>query len=164
MSSDGGYDLSSKIDKMLEHEIDTLNDHLPRARIRLSDLLKEDNPHFVTRNGEISVFKAEELGWLSEEVPTQFHSSIRLPIVLLRRLDYGPGIHSISGNKTELFMVHKILGYDDLSWENFASWTSSEQLARPQVQVLRQKMPSTTTIGIVFTTTRDFRKSDSLKS
>lgn len=149
---------------MLEHEIDTLNDHLPRARIRLSDLLKEEYPHFTTRSGERSVFKTEELEWLSKEVPKQFHSSIRLPIVLLRRLDYGPGIHSISGNKTELFMVHKILGYDNLEWEKLAVWKPVEQLARPQVQILRQKMPSTTSLGIVFTTLRDSKKIDSLKS
>lgn len=156
--------MNSKIDKMLEHEIDTINDHLPRARIRLSDLLKEDNPHFVTRSGEKSVFKAAELEWLSKEVPKRFHSSIRLPIVLLRRLDYGAGIHSVSGNKTELFMIHKILGYDNLAWENFPAWVSVERLARPQVQILRQKMPSTTTIGIVFATARDSGKNDTLKN
>lgn len=155
--------MNSKMDKMLEHEMDTLNDHLPRARIRLTDLLKEEKPHFVTRSGDKSVFKVEELEWLSKEVPTQFHDSIRLPIVLLRRLDYGPGIHSVSGNKTELFMIHRILGYDNLEWKNFAVWKPVERLARPQVQVLRQKMPSTSSLGIVLTTSRDTKKSDSLK-
>ena len=76
--------MNSKIDKLIEHDIDTLNDHLPRARIRLVHLLKEDNPHFMTRSGEKSVFKIEELEWLRNEVPKQFHNSIRLPIVLLR--------------------------------------------------------------------------------
>jgi uncharacterized protein (UPF0216 family) len=151
--------VNSKIEKILEHEIDTLNDHLPRARTRLSDLLKEKDPHYITRSGEKSIFKVEELEWLSKEVPTQFHSSIRLPIVLLRRLDYGPGIHSVSGNKTELFMIYKILGYDDLEWKNFADWKPIERLARPQVQIIRQKLSSTTSLGIVFTTKRD----DSLK-
>jgi uncharacterized protein (UPF0216 family) len=152
------------MDKIIEQEIDILNDHLPRARTRLSDLLKEEDPHFMTRSGEKSIFKAEELEWLSKEVPKQFHYSIRLPIVLLRRLDYGPGIHSVSGNKTELFMIHKVLGYDDLEWEKLAAWKPVEQLARPQVQILRQKMPSTTSLGIVFTTLRDSKKSDSLKN
>ena len=156
--------MNSKIDKLLEHEIDKLNDHLPRARNRLSDLLKEEDPHFMTRSNEKSVFKAEELEWLRMEVPKQFHSAIRLPIVLLRRLDHGPGIHSVSGNKTELFMIHKILGYDDLEWENLATWKLVEHLARPQVQIIRQKMPSTSSLGIVFTTVRDSRKNDSLKS
>lgn len=150
--------MNSKMDKLLEHEIDTLNDHLPRARIRLVDLLKEENPHYVTRSGERSVFKGEELEWLSKEVPKKLHEFIRLPIVLLRRLDQGQGIHSISGNKTELFMIHKILGYDDLLWENFTTWKPVDHLARPQVQIIRQKLPSTTSLGIVFTTLRDSRE------
>ena len=156
--------MNSRIDKMLEHEIDTLNDHLPRARIRFSDLLKEEDPHFMTRSGEKSVFKAEELDWLSKEVPKNLHHSIRLPIVLLRRLDLGQGIHSVSGNKVELFMIHKVLGYDDLAWDKFAAWKPIEQLARPQVQIIRKKMPSTTSLGIVLTTTRESRISDSLKN
>ncbi len=150
--------MSSKIDKMLEHDIDTLNDHLPHARINLADLLKHDDPHFITRSGEKSVFKVEELEWLRKDIPTQFHASIRLPIVLLRRLDYGPGIHSVAGNKTELFMIHKVLGYDDLAWDNFTTWKPIEKLARPQVQIIRKKMPSTTSLGIVLTTSRDTKK------
>jgi len=134
--------VNSKIDKLIEHDIDTLNDHLPRARIRLTHLLKEENPHFMTRSGEKSVFKDEELEWLNDEIPKRFHNSIRLPIVLL----------------------HKILGYDDLVWENFAIWKPVEHLSRPQVQIIRQKMPSTTSLGIVFTTSRDSKRSDSLKS
>lgn len=150
--------MNSKMDKLLQHEIDTLNDHLPRARIRLVDLLKEENPHFVTRCGDKSVFKVEELEWLSKEIPKRLHESIRLPIVILRRLDQGQGIHSVSGNKTELFMIHKILGYDDLSWKDFNGWIPIEQLARPQVQKIRHKMPSTTTIGIVFTSDKKNQK------
>ena len=155
--------MSSKIDKMLEHDIDTLNDHLPHARISLADLLQKKNPHFITRSGEKSVFKVEELEWLSKEVPTKFHNSIRLPIVLLRRLDYGRGIHSVAGNKTELFMIHKVLGYDDLAWEDFTAWKPVERLARPQVQTIRKRMSSTTSIGIVLTTSRDTKKNESFK-
>ncbi len=164
MSGNGGNEVNSKFDKMLEHDIDTMNDHLPRARIRLSDLLKEQDPHFTTRSGERSVFKREELKWLSREVPKNHHHSIRLPIVLLRRLDFGPGIHSISGNKIELFMINRVLGYDDLGWENIAKWTPVEQLARPQVQILRKKMPSTTSLGIVLASSRDSKNNDSLKN
>jgi len=156
--------VNSKIDKMLEHEIDTLNDHLPRSRIYLVDLLKGENPHYITRSGEKSVFKAEELEWFENEVPVKYHKSIRLPIVLLRRLDHGPGIHTVAGNKTELFIIHRILGYDDLEWENFTTWKPVEQLARPQVQILRQKLPSTTSLGIVLVTSRDTRRNDSVKS
>jgi uncharacterized protein (UPF0216 family) len=144
--------LSPSIDKLIEHEIDTLNDHLPEKRITLQELSESGKPFFVTRSGEKSIFRQEEIDWLKQQVPNRFQDSIRLPIVILRRLDYGMGIYTVAGNKTELFMIHKILGYVDLGWEKFAMWTPIEQLARPQVQALRRMMPSTSCIGIVITT------------
>ncbi|MBY8997846.1 MAG: DUF61 family protein [Candidatus Thorarchaeota archaeon] len=140
--------MSGFIDKMIEHDIDTLNDHLPESRVPLSDLIGLDSPQFKTRIGEVSVFRIEEIEEISLEVPERFHRDIRLPIVFLRRLDYGPGIYTIAGSKAELFMLHRIIGYVDLGWEDFATWKSVEKLARPQVQLLRRKLPSTTSIGI----------------
>lgn len=144
--------MSPFIEKMIERDIDTLNDHLPESRHPLSELIEADSPQFRTRDGEISVFRKEELAELAAEVPSMFHDDIRLPIVLLRRLDYGSGIYTIAGNKVELFMIHRILGYVDLGWENFGGWKPVEKLAKPQVQVLRRKLPSTTSIGIALST------------
>ena len=140
--------MSKFIDKMIEHDIDTLNDHLPETRVPLSDLIGVESPQFRTRVGEVSVFRVEEIETLSLEVPRAFHEQIRLPIIVLRRLDYGPGIYTLAGNKAELFMVHRIIGYVDLGWTDFASWKPVEKLARPQVQLLRRKLPSSTSIGI----------------
>ena len=136
------------MDKMIEHDIDTLNDHLPESRVPLSELIGIDSPRFKTRIGETSVFRVEEIEQILLEVPKEFYSDIRLPIVVLRRMDYGEGIYTVAGNKTELFMVHRIIGYVDLEWKDFAKWKPIERLARPHVQILRQKLPSTTTIGI----------------
>ncbi len=143
--------MSGFIDKMIEHDIDTLNDHLPEARVHLSDLIGLDSPEFKTRIGEVSVFRVEEIEEIALDVPKRFHKDIRLPIVLLRRLDHGPGIYTIAGSKAELFMVHRFIGYVDLEWEDFAKWEPVEKLARPQVQILRRKLPSTTSIGIGMT-------------
>jgi uncharacterized protein (UPF0216 family) len=144
--------LSPSIEKLIEHEIDTLNDHLPETRVTLKELSESSKTYFVTRSGEKSIFRREEIDWLQQQVPNRFHDSIRLPIVILRRMDQGLGIYTVAGNKTELFMIHRILGYVDLEWENFATWKPVEQLARPQVQALRRKMPSTSCIGIVLGT------------
>ena len=152
--------MSPGIDNFLQHEIDTLNDHLPENRVTLKALLAQDRPRFYTKCGNESAFRIEDIEFLKQEIPEVFHDEIRLPIVILRRLDYGPGIYTIAGNKAELFTIHKILGYDDLSWENFNSWRPVEQLARPQVQLIRQKMPTTTTIGIVFASDRTKPKND----
>jgi len=144
--------LNPSIDRLIEHEIDTLNDHLPETRVTLKDLIESGKSFYVTRSGEKSIFRGEEIEWLRGQVPNQFHDSVRLPIVILRRLDHGLGIYTVAGNKTELFMIHRILGYVNLEWKNFASWKPIEQLARPQVQSIRKKMPSTSCLGIVFAT------------
>ncbi|TET10682.1 MAG: DUF61 family protein [Candidatus Thorarchaeota archaeon] len=144
--------MSPFIEKMIERDIDTLNDHLPESRHPLSELLETDSPQFRTRDSNVSVFRKDELEELAAEVPSRFHDDVRLPIVLLRRLDYGVGIYTIAGNKVELFMIFRIIGYVDLEWENIGDWKPVEKLARPQVQVLRQKLPSTTSIGIAMST------------
>jgi uncharacterized protein (UPF0216 family) len=140
--------LSKFLDKMIEHDIDTLNDHLPESRVPLSELIGLDSPRFKTRIGETSVFRVEEIEELLLEVPKEFYADIRLPIVVLRRMDYGESIYTVAGNKAELFMVHRIIGYVDLEWKDFAEWKPIERLARPHVQILRRRLPSTTTIGI----------------
>ncbi len=156
--------MSPGIDSFIQHEIDTLNNHLPEYRVTLKELLTQDIPKFYTKCGEESVFRIEDIQFLKEEIPEAFHNDIRLPIIILRRLDYGPGIYTVAGNKAELFTIHKVLGYDNLSWENFNSWIPVEQLARPQVQMIRQKMPSTTTIGIVFTSDKKRLKNNNSNS
>lgn len=140
--------MSKFIDKMIEHDIDSLNDHLPESRVPLSDLIGVDSPQFRTRIGEVSVFHVEEIGKLALEVPEQFHEDIQLPIIILRRLDYGAGIYTVAGNKAELFTVHRVIESTDMEWGDFPKWKPIEQLARPQVQILRRRLPSTTTIGI----------------
>ncbi len=126
----------------------------------MSDLIGVNSPHFKTRVGEVSVFRVEEIEELALEVPKRFHEEIGLPIVILRRLDYGTGIYTIAGNKAELFMVHRIIGYVDLGWEDFAQWKPVEKLARPQVQALRRKLPSTSTIGIAMSKEKPSPNSD----
>jgi uncharacterized protein (UPF0216 family) len=155
--------VSPIIDRLIEHEIDTLNDHLPESRVTLRELIESDKSYFITRCGEKSVFRREEIQWLQEQVPERFYDEIRLPIVILRRLDYGPGIYTMAGNKYELFMIHQVLGYVDLDWENFATWKPVEQLARPQVRIIRQKMSTLSCIGIVYAT-KEKTKNDSSPS
>ena len=146
--------MSSRIEKLIDSEIDTINDHLPRTRHSLVDLINADAPGFLTKTGETSVMKMEEIKYLAKDVPEKFHSDVMLPIVLLRRLDLGRGIYTIAGSKIELFLVHRVIqqavGQVDLEWDRLDSWEPVERLARPHVQVLRRKLSSTTCIGFAF--------------
>jgi uncharacterized protein (UPF0216 family) len=135
---------------MIENEIDASNDHLPAKKISLSELLGSNTPSFDTRGGETSLFLKHEIEMLAKEIPTKYHEEFMLPIVILRRMDLGTGIFTVAGSKTELFFVHKVLGQDNLHWDDLISWRPVDRLARPQVQLIRRKLSSTTTLG--FTT------------
>ncbi|MFW9850038.1 MAG: DUF61 family protein [Candidatus Thorarchaeota archaeon] len=142
--------MSRFIEKMIENEIDTSNDHLPAKRVALSELIQHDSPSFPTRGGESSLFLKHEIEALANEIPIEFHNDFMLPIVILRRMDLGTGIFTVAGSKVELFLIHKILSQDSLQWRDLVSWNPIDRLARPQVQFVRRKLPSTTTLG--FTT------------
>ena len=141
--------MSRFIERLIEREIDSANDHLPVRRIPLSELVDSDSPSFKTRGGEDSVFLKAEISMLAEEVPSVHHGSIMLPIVILRRRDLGSGIYTVTGSKIELFLVHRFLEQDGLGWDEINSWKSTERYARPQIQILRRKLSSTTQLGFV---------------
>ncbi|MHA1576237.1 MAG: DUF61 family protein [Candidatus Thorarchaeota archaeon] len=141
--------MSRFIERLIEQEIDSANDHLPVRKVPLDELIASDNPSFKTRGGEVSAFLTSEISMLAEEVPSIHHSSIRLPIVILRRRDLGSGIYTATGSKIELFLIQRFLELDSLGWDEINRWKQVERFARPQIQVLRRKLSSTTQLGFV---------------
>ena len=141
--------MSHFIERLIEHEIDSANDHLPVRRIPLSELVDSDSPSFKTRGNEVSAFLKDEISMLAEKVPSIHHGSIMLPIVILRRRDLGSGIYTVTGSKAELFLVHRFVGLDGLGWDEINRWKPVDRYARPQIQILRRKLSSTTQLGFV---------------
>lgn len=74
---------------------------------------------------------------------------MKLPIVILRWMDYDSGMHTVAGSKANLFTIHRVLGYVDLNWEAFASWQPLEDLVLPRVQLLHSTLSFTTALIIV---------------
>jgi uncharacterized protein (UPF0216 family) len=146
--------VSRFIERMLENDIDTANDHLPVKKESLASLLKEEKPMYLTRGREHSRFIVDEIQTLSKEIPPEHHESFMLPIVILRRMDLGAGIHSVAGSKTELFLIHRML-HPGSEWVNLPQWRPIDRLARPQVQIIRRKLPSTTCLGFTTSFTSD---------
>ncbi len=141
------------LERMIEREIDSANDHLPVRRIPLTDLLSSDTPSFKMRNGEDSMFLKDEVQMFADKIPSVHHSSIMLPVVILRRRDLGSGIYTVTGSKVELFFIQQLLGYVDLGWDEFTRWETVDRFVRPQIQLVRRKLPSTSVIGFVGTST-----------
>ena len=149
----------NSFDKILEHEIDSANEHLPAKKVALREIVESGNLSYPTKGGEISSFRQEEIELLVKMVPEHLHGEIKLPIVILRRMDLGTGIFSVAGGKVELFLVFRIIQDSDaIEWDDFTFWTPIERYARLQIQILRRKLPSTTTIGFTLTPSEDNKK------
>jgi uncharacterized protein (UPF0216 family) len=131
----------------LEREIAQINDHMPKTKKPLSELLKEKTPGFITREGQKSAVRVEELKELAKLVPPEYHSKIMLPFTILRRTSLGSGAHTIGGSKLEQFTVLLILGRVESPFESWRSTELPRIIYSPEVGFLKQKLPSTLTIG-----------------
>jgi uncharacterized protein (UPF0216 family) len=131
----------------IEKEITQLNDHMPRTKKSLSQLLSEPSPAFTTRDGQRSAVKNEELESLADLVPSKYYDQIMLPFTILRRTSLGPGAHTIGGSKLEQFTILFILGKIGSSFETWRELSLPRIIYSPEVALLRQKLPTTLTIG-----------------
>lgn len=149
--------MSSFFDRMIEREIDIANDHLPKTRPTMREILETGDSTYETRGGERSLIRNQEIQELLKEIPPEFHNQIQLPIVILRRMDLGSGIYTIAGSRAELFLVHRVIsaavGQVNLAWSELMDWKPIEKIVRPEVQIVRKRYPSATVIG--FTTIVD---------
>ena len=76
-------------------------------------------------------------------------------------MDLGAGIFSVAGGKVELYLVFGIIQETDpIDWEEISFWTPIERYARLQIQRLRRKLPSTTTIGFTLTPSEEDKKNE----
>jgi uncharacterized protein (UPF0216 family) len=131
----------------LEKEIAQLNNHMPKAKKTLLQLLSEDAPAFITRDGQRSAVRREELETLATTIPKGLHDQIRLPFTVLRRTTLGPGAHTVGGSKLEQFSVHKILGKIKNPYSMWRECNLPRIIYSPEVAILRRKLPTTLMIG-----------------
>jgi uncharacterized protein (UPF0216 family) len=131
----------------LEREIAQINDHMPRTKKSLSELLNEKAPGFTTREGQKSAVRHEDLKALAKVVPPEYHSTIMLPFTILRRTTLGPSAHTIGGSKLEQFIILFILGKVDGPFEMWRSADLPRIIYSPEVGLLKQKFPTIITVG-----------------
>jgi uncharacterized protein (UPF0216 family) len=124
--------------------VEKLNDHLPKEYKTLDELLSMDSPSVKARDGGEIIFDRGELELLAQLIPKELYGQLRLPIVLLRRVDLGPGTFSLSGGKVEAYLALKLLGQVDV---NLDEVELPIYIYRPQVQELRRKLRTLTVIG-----------------
>ncbi len=134
-----------RIDRLLSRQLQAMNRHLAKEKRSLSELLKEEKPRVMLRDGMPHYFKKKELELLAELLPREKHKILRLPIYIeLSSSRFGKGTARVCG-VAEVQVISKLLERKTEGDEMF--------IYRPEIRVVRKKLPTTT--QYMFTTTLD---------
>lgn len=141
-------DRENFFDAMLQNELRKLNTHLPKNRKTIRELLSENEPSVSTVGGEKAIMKRSEVETLSAELPDTLRDRVRLPLVLLRRRELGPGAFTLLGDDYEEYALSKILGeYQGTLAEFQRSRESPTVFYKPQVSELTRRFHSLIVVG-----------------
>ncbi|HXZ90140.1 MAG TPA: DUF61 family protein [Candidatus Dormibacteraeota bacterium] len=139
--------LERTFDALLGRELRKLNTHLPKQRRTLKELLGEAAPTIPTIDGSMIVLRKEEIKELAQVVPREYHESLRLPIIVLRRIELGKSVYTVSEDKIEKFTVKRILGKTAAEYHNMYLDDETLFLYRPDVSELLRRFHSLVVIG-----------------
>jgi len=134
--------LDRALDAVLGHELRKLNTHLPKQRRSLTELLKLKDPTVEATDGSAIVLKRSELEELARIVPAEYQDRVKLPIIIMRRMDLGRSIYTVSGERVEEFTVKKMLGLTNDEYYQMYKDQEPDYLYRPQVTELLRKFHS----------------------
>lgn len=129
-------------DALLSYEIRKLNTHLPKQRRTINQLLKSSDLTVDAVDGSSILLKTAELEELSRIIPKEYQDRLKLPIVILRRMELGKSIYTVAGEPIKEFTVKKILGTTDADYRQMYRDRASSVLYGPQVVELLQKYHS----------------------
>lgn len=141
--------ISRMLNRIWQSDVERINDHLPKELKTLSQLLSSDEPMVETKGGAPLIFDRDELLRLAKLIPSEFHDKVKLPFILLRRLDLGRGVFQVIGGKIETYAIATILGIsreDDL----ISSIDKPLYLYKPQVFKLKMLFRTITVVGFAF--------------
>ena len=122
-------------DRIIKLELSRLNVHLPERRLSLKDALSSAKPQVVARDGSVHTFKREELEFLAGLLPKADQDKLQLPILIALEPKLGKGAAKISG-EAEVKVVSQVLEKEAAAGELL--------IYRPEVAILRRKLPTTT--------------------
>jgi len=126
---------------LLVKTIQTMNQHLPSKRLRLTDLLEMDKPGIRGKDNTFFVMDRAELELISQSAPRFLWNRLRLPMLIEMSPDLGSGAARVQG-EVEGEVVCKILGKERPAGKQIIIYL-------PEVRELRRKLPTTTQYAFV---------------
>ena len=139
--------LERTFDALLSRELRKLNTHLPKQRRTLKELITEEDPTIPTIDGSTILMKKSEIAELAKIVPPEQYGNLKLPFIVLRRMELGRSVYTVSGDRVEEFTVKKILGRTSASYNTMYSDHDPLFLYRPDVSELVRRFHSLVVIG-----------------
>ncbi len=135
-------------DALLRDDMRKLNSHLPKNRRTLKELLNDPTPRVPAASGDLIKMKKPELEELSRSLPAEANTRVKLPIVLLRRRDLGPGAFTVMGDRYEEYAMLLLTESFKGSFEQFSEQKSDViVLFKPQISLLMRRFHSLLILG-----------------
>ena len=125
----------------------SLNDHLPVERKALGELLREEKPRVVCRDGSTHRIRREELEAIERIIGSKWGKEaerLKLPILIEMAPDYGRSAARIRG-RVYCDILQAILGEERKT-------TDEMVIFRPDIRRLRRELPSATQYAFLIST------------
>jgi uncharacterized protein (UPF0216 family) len=87
-------------------------------------------------DGSSILLKTQELEELAKLVPSEYHDRLKLPIIIIRRIELGKSIYTLSGERIEEYTVQKLLGKTQDDYYQTINVREPVFLYRPEVSEL----------------------------
>jgi hypothetical protein len=123
-------------EKVWEGLLRTMNSHIPSQRPSLSDLLDQDEPSYLGKDGRTYQIERSELIFLAKNTDKWDWSRLKIPILLMTDTNYEKGCWKVIG-KLETKVISRIIGRE-------AEKEDEILIFYPQMQELRRLLPTTT--------------------
>ncbi len=128
-------------DKLIVKTVQSMNQHLPGRRKRLTELLKEEKPGVRGKDNTFYIMDRKELDLISESLPRYLWDRLRLPILIEMAPQYGSGSARVQG-EAECTLVRKLLKIDRGDQKMVIIYM-------PEIREIRRSLPTTSQYAFV---------------
>jgi len=125
------------LQESLKHELKVVNAHLPTEQKPLSDLLREEYPHVVCKDGTTHLFSRKELRYLVGLIDAEEQKSLLLPLLI----EVGAGSGEMAVLCPGETAAKVIAGVLDMT---VTPRQSKITIYKPQLAVIRRVLRTTT--------------------